>query len=171
MKFTKHIYSTLIIPFIMTGFIFLPFENGQAQILELDQIIFGMDCAPCAKGIENRMKRMDGIKSAVLDLNKGEASLTFTDQHTTSLQQIQKSIIDGGFSPKEARIKVRGTLQQTENEWQLVTESGDLFLLEETDTNLLASNGGQTITVEGTVAENDGGKRWHLTVNQLQPSG
>jgi copper chaperone CopZ len=171
MKFTKHIKSILISPLIMAGFIFLPAEKSEAQIMELDQIIFGMDCAPCAKGVENRMKRMDGVQSAVLDLNKGEASLMFTGQHTTSLQQIQKSIIDGGFSPKEARIKVRGTLQQEGGAWQLITESGDLFLLEEADANFLASNNGQKIIVEGTVAENEGKERWHLTVHQLQPTG
>lgn len=170
MKFTKLINSTLIIPLIMAEFIFLPSEKGEAQILELDQIIFGMDCAPCAKGVENRMKRMDGVQSVVLDLNKGEASLTFTDHHTTSLQQIHKSIIDGGFSPKEARIKVRGTLLQADGAWQLITESGDLFLLEKADTNFLASNDGQKITVVGTVAENEE-ERWLLTVNRLQSTG
>lgn len=167
MKSKKNTFLLLIAPIILTGFSFLLTEKSNAQILELDQKIFGMDCAPCAKGVENRMKRMNGVQNAELDLNEGEAKVTFSDQNTASLHQIQKSIKDGGFSPKEARIKVRGTLQFADEKWQLITESGDLFVLEDADTDTLESNTGENIIVKGIVAENSGQENWILAVSQL----
>lgn len=169
---TKNHLSLLVINLLLLGVMFLiPVEKSQAQILELDQKIFGMDCAPCAKGVENRMKRMDGVQSAVLDLNKGEANLLFIEQHTTSLKQIQESIMDGGFSPKDARIKVRGKVQNVDGEWQLTTESGDLFVFDDTDASAVELIDGKTTTIEGIVAESDGQERWVLTINQPQDAG
>lgn len=162
--------SKLIPLFILSTGLLLPLQMSQAQILELDQKIFGMDCAPCAKGVETRMMNMNGVDQATLDLNRGEASLVFTDNHNTSLAQLQQSIVDGGFSPKEAQIKVQGTLGRDGQQWKLVTEAGDIFLLE--GINAESSQIGQQLLVEGVVEEQDNQEDfWRLTVRQVQSAG
>lgn len=36
--------------------------SSNAQITKVDQEVFGMDCAPCAYGLERGLKKMDGIE-------------------------------------------------------------------------------------------------------------
>lgn len=148
----------------------IPVERSDAQILELDQKIFGMDCTPCAKGVENRMKRLKGVQNAELDLNSGVARLIFSDSHDTSLQQIQHSIIDGGFSPKEARIKIKGNLRYENQIWVLYTESGDRFVLHATD-DLSKTDDEKVMIIEGIVAEKNNREEWSLTIREMHLAG
>src|SRR5690625_8011543 len=100
--------ATFIFSILLIGvFVFIPDERSNAQILELDQKIFGMDCAPCAKGVENGMKRLNGVQNAELDLNSGEARLVFYGSLDTYLQQLQLSIIDGWYYPIKASINIK----------------------------------------------------------------
>lgn len=129
-----------------------------------------IELSACAKGVESRMINMNGVDQATLDLNRGEASLVFTDNHNTSLAQLQQSIVDGGFSPKEAQIKVQGTLGRDGQQWKLVTEAGDIFLLE--GINAESSQIGQQLLIEGVVEEQDNQEDfWRLTVRQAQSAG
>ncbi|MEX0721568.1 MAG: heavy metal-associated domain-containing protein [Balneolaceae bacterium] len=159
-------------PFLLSALAILlmliPLGNVKAQILELDQKIFGMDCAPCAKGVEVRMKKMDGVTDAEIDLKKGEARLIFDDAHHTSLKQIQRSIIDGGFSPKDAQIKVRGMLEKEQDDWHLITDTDDIFLLKEFDAEQYEIETGREVTIEALIAERDNQDFWNLTVDQLK---
>ena len=164
--------ATFIFSILLIGvFVFIPDERSNAQILELDQKIFGMDCAPCAKGVENGMKRLNGVQNAELDLNSGEARLIFSDSHNTSLQQIQRSIIDGGFSPKEARIKIKGNLRYENQMWLLYTESGDRFVLNGTGVDLSETNDEKVMIIEGIVAEKNNSEDWSLTIRKIHSTG
>ncbi|MEX0769908.1 MAG: heavy metal-associated domain-containing protein [Candidatus Paceibacterota bacterium] len=163
--------ATFIFSILLMGvFVFIPAEKSNAQILELDQKIFGMDCAPCAKGVENRMKRLNGVLDAELDLNSGEARLIFSDSHDTSLQQIQRSIIDGGFSPKEARIKIKGNLRYENQTWMLYTESNDPFVLHATD-DLSETDDEKVMIIEGIVADKSNNEDWSLTILKIHSTG
>ena len=161
----------MITPLFFGVMMLFPLQTSQAQILELDQTIFGMDCTPCAKSVEMRMKRMDGVTRTELDLNKGEARLVFTGDHNTNLETLQQSIIDGGFSPKEAYIKVHGTVEKEREQWKLITHAGDIFLLGGSDAELLAFKAGQQVTLEGIVAERGRQAGWQLTIHRILPEG
>lgn len=167
MKLSTNIPMFALSIFLIGVFAFIPAERSDAQILELNQKIFGMDCAPCAKGVENRMKRLNGVQNAELDLNSGEARLIFSDSHDTSLQQIQRSIIDGGFSPKEARIKIKGCVRYENETWLLYTESGDRFVLNATDVDLSETNDEIVMIIEGIVAEKNNSEDWSLTIRKI----
>lgn len=156
---------------IFTIALMIPLQKSDAQIIELEQKIFGMDCAPCAKGVEVRMERMDGVIGAELNLNRGEAHLVFTDSHTTSLSQLHRSIVEGGFSPKTAQIKIRGILHREGRQWRLVTDAGDTFLLKGIDAGQLSADEETQVTIEGAVAERSDEEFWQLSVQQIHTAG
>ena len=170
MKSSVNTVTLVLFLSLMAGLLFITTEKSNAQILELDQKIFGMDCAPCAKGVENRMKRLNGVQKAELDLNSGEARLVFSGSHDTSLQQIQRSIIEGGFSPKEARIKIKGVIRDENGVWLLTTESGDRFILDTSDVDLSEAYAEKAITFEGIVAERNNSDDWHLKIREFHPA-
>src|SRR5690625_7604037 len=114
------------------------------------------------------MKRLNGVQKAELDLNSGEARLVFSGSHDTSLQQIQRSIIDGGFSPKEARIKIKGAVHNENGMWLLTTEAGDRFILDTSYVELAEAHAEKAITMEGIEAERKNADYWHTKVRETE---
>lgn len=77
---------------------------------EVDQKIFGMDCAPCAHGIEQGLKKLSGVTAVRVSLNEGKAVVSLAPDSRTTLAQIREVIRDNGFTPKDAEAKVAGRL-------------------------------------------------------------
>ncbi len=100
-------------------FLMVP-DSSAAQLHEVQQTVYGMDCAPCAYGLEKRMKRMDGVQDASVSLNNGLARLEFESDHTATLQSIRIAITESGFSAEDATIRVSGTLLQDGDDWLLL---------------------------------------------------
>ncbi len=81
-----------------------------AGLLEVDQVIFGMDCAPCAYGVEQGLRKLQGVQKVTVSLNQGKAVVVFAPDSPTSLKQIRKTIRKNGFTPKDAMVHVAGRL-------------------------------------------------------------
>ncbi len=105
---------------------------SNAQIQKIDQEVFGMDCAPCAYGLERGLKKMDGLEKVQVSLNDGKAYLELAENNSLSLKQIQEEVKKNGFSAKKAEVVIEGKLIKNNNNFQLHTEtetyslSGDL---------------------------------------------
>lgn len=84
--------------------------STSAQLQHVEQLVYGMDCAPCAYGVQRRMERFDGVKAVDLSLNRGTATLELEPQNEVTLHTIRDSIRRGGFSPQDAIVKVAGTI-------------------------------------------------------------
>ena len=105
--------KTLIRPLLVLALL-SPAPSAFAQgLLHAKQIIFGMDCAPCAYGIEKGLKRLPGIESVKVSLNEGYAEVTATQGASVSLAQIREVIRDNGFTPKDVHVVLEGMLQLT----------------------------------------------------------
>jgi len=106
--------------------------SSNAQITKVDQEVFGMDCAPCAYGLERGLKKMDGLEKVRVSLNDGKAYLELSENNSLSLKQIQEEVKKNGFSAKKAEVVIEGKLIKKNNNFQLHTEtetynlSGDL---------------------------------------------
>ena len=106
--------------------------SSDAQITKVDQEVFGMDCAPCAYGLERGLKKMDGLEKVRVSLNDGKAYLELSENNSLSLKQIQEEVKKNGFSAKKAEVVIEGKLIKKNNNFQLHTEtetynlSGDL---------------------------------------------
>jgi copper chaperone CopZ len=95
---------------------------------ELDQTIFGMDCAPCAAGVEQGLRKLDGVTSVRVSLNEGKALVTLAPESRTTLAQIREVIRHNGFTPKDARATLVGRVMRQGDRWWIDTGSGRFVL-------------------------------------------
>lgn len=95
---------------------------------ELDQTIFGMDCAPCAAGVEQGLGKLHGVTSVRVSLNEGKAVVALAPESRTTLAQIREVIRHNGFTPKDARATLVGRVMRQGNQWWIDTGSGHFVL-------------------------------------------
>lgn len=83
-----------------------------AGLEHVDQTIFGMDCAPCAYGIEQGLRKLPGVTSVRVSLNEGKAAVTLEPNNATTLASIREVIRHNGFTPKDAQVLIAGQLEE-----------------------------------------------------------
>ena len=67
----------------------------------------GMSCAACSAAVERALSRMEGVRTASVNLTTNRASIEY-DAGVVTLAQIKKAITDAGYTPRmeeEARDK------------------------------------------------------------------
>lgn len=142
-------------------------ERVDAQLVRVTETIYGMDCAPCAYGVERRLKRIDGVRDVTLSLNEGSADVVFEDRNTVTLDGIRTAIRRSGFSAEGGTVLVRGTVRRTDGELEVATPVGEVFVLTPLPTGLGA---GTLIDVVGRVEKDpDPQGRWVLSANDIRP--
>ena len=62
--------------------------------------VSGMTCGHCRQKVEHALKQVEGVYSAVVDLQDGEAEVDFNDDVATA-QQLVASVARAGY---EARL-------------------------------------------------------------------
>jgi len=142
---------------IISLFLLLPL-GSQAQLLEVKQTVFGMDCAPCAYGLEKRIQKMDGIQSASVSLNEGLLTTNLEKNNQLTLKGIRKAVEESGFKAKEATITVAGKITKNDSgKYVLETKTGERFLLETENKNMQDNilESGQRIIVTGKAETGD----------------
>jgi len=142
---------------IISLFLLLPL-GSQAQLLEVKQTVFGMDCAPCAYGLEKRIQKMDGIQSASVSLNDGLLTTNLKKDNQLTLKGIREAVEESGFKAKEATITVAGKIMKNDSgKYVLETKTGERFLLETENKNMQdnISESGQRIIVTGKAETGD----------------
>ena len=110
--------------------VLLMLEPARAQLQEVRQTVFGMDCAPCAYALERRLGGLDGAEDVTVSLNEGQAVVQFQNENGVRLDALRAAVRDAGFDPRETTLRVGGTLRQEEGRWVLVTPSGERFHVE-----------------------------------------
>lgn len=147
-----------ILPLILGLFLLLPLRS-QAQLLEVKQTVFGMDCAPCAYGLEKRIQKMDGVESASVSLNDGLLTANLKKDNKLSLSGIRRAVEESGFKAKEANITVKGTVRKNESgNYVLETETGERFVLKAEDKSTLDNIPGVEVTIVISGKAETGGK-------------
>lgn len=77
-------------------------------IRHVHQSIFGMDCAPCAYGVEKALRALPGVEEVTVSLNEGYAEAELMPDSLTTLAQIREAIRNNGFTPKQAVLRIEG---------------------------------------------------------------
>lgn len=156
--------------FLLAAFL-LP-QNAQAQIHEVKQTVFGMDCAPCAHGLQKRLGRIEGVTDVQVSLNDGFAKLEFEPGNRVKLETIRHAIEESGFAAKDATIRVSGTLRKENGQVLLISKTGDSYVLEQSAEDaaeyrrLENAAAGKEIMVTGLIPEvkESAQGRWVLQV-------
>lgn len=146
-----------ILPLIISFFLILPVAS-QAQLLKVKQTVFGMDCAPCAYGLEQSIQKLDGVESASVSLNNGLLTVNLKKNNQLTLQRIRKAVENSGFKAMEANITIAGTVAKNEpGNYVLKTGTGERFLLKAEDKRTLntVADAKGNIIVSGKVEGNE----------------
>lgn len=56
------------------------------------------------------VQKLSGVESVEVSLEKGVATIRFRPEATATYGQVRRAILDNGFTPKEAQVRVRGSI-------------------------------------------------------------
>ena len=131
------------------------------------QTIYGMDCAPCAYGVEQGLKRLSGVEAVAVSLNDGYAEVELSEDSQLTLADIREVIRKNGFSPKNADVRVSGKVVEADGRQLLLKTGVEVFELTIEDQKLQSqlSDGDPTVTLSGFVA---GGEEQQLRVKAVE---
>lgn len=132
---------------------------------KVDQKVYGMDCAPCAYGVEKGLKKLEGVKEVKVSLNKGNAVVELKAENEVSVQQIREVVRNGGFTPKEASVELAGKISHAGGTPHVLTEDGTRYTLaaddkaddkaKETWEKVRQATDGAEVVVKGVVPEKE----------------
>ena len=146
----KHMGLLFIGGLLLAGMNFAVLADG---LLEVDQTIFGMDCAPCAYGVQKGLERLPGVLHAAVSLNDGNAVVQLVPDNTVTLAEIQKVIRRNGFTPRQARLQVSGEVTDEGGQFRLLVNGKPDYDLVFPGTKLPADlAAGKHLIIEGDVS-------------------
>lgn len=129
-----------------------------AGLLKVEQTIFGMDCAPCAAGIQKGVMALPGVKRATVNLNTGQASIVLAADSPTTLQQIRTVILHHGFTPRQAIVTAAGRIVKDGGQYYLNLDNNVRYqLLFPADKKALIPPMGQDAIVSGKISTPNAG--------------
>ncbi len=145
-------------------------NSAMAQLIKVDQEVFGMDCAPCAYGLERGLKKMDGLEKVQVSLNDGKAYLQLSVNNKLTLKKIQELVKSNGFSARNAIVTLKGELSKVGDEWQLNTDDETFTITPDTPANVLSALNTRQVTVKGHVKDEEDGNldnSWKIQITEI----
>jgi copper chaperone CopZ len=110
----------------------------------------------CAHVVDVALKKVAGVESVEVSLNKGLATVKLKPGNTVSVPQLWELIHKNGYTPKATAVFVRGELANVNGSLQLKVSGTKDTLPIEVDPKDAAygevrKKFGQTVTVEGVM--------------------
>jgi copper chaperone CopZ len=130
-----------------------------AEFLHIEQSITGLDCASCAQSVDKTFKKMKAVETATFRMEDSVVILQLKPGNTLPLEDVRDAVKRIGYTPKEAKVTVRGEARREGEKWLFrVTGSGADYPLEVSEgvvEQVRRGAGGVTI-VEGSIAADRG---------------
>jgi copper chaperone CopZ len=104
----------------------------------------------CAHVVDVALRKVAGVESVEVSLNKGLATVKLKPGNTVSVPQLWELIHKNGYTPKTTTVSVRGELANVNGALQLKV-SGTKDILPLTAYGGAAQKPGQTVIVQGTM--------------------
>src|SRR3954467_11885413 len=111
----------------------------------------------CAHVVNVALKKVPGVESVEVSLNKGRATVKLKPGNTVSVPQFWQLLHDKGYTPKATSVSVRGEVAEAQGHLQLkVTGTRDTLTLASDPKNPGAYREasrklGQNVLVEGVM--------------------
>ena len=111
----------------------------------------------CAQVVNVALKKVAGVESVNVSLNKGLATVKFKPGNTVSVPQLWQLIHENGYAPKATTVSVRGDLANIQGRLQLnVSGTNETLALAADPKNANAYGEaqkklGQTLIVQGVM--------------------
>lgn len=161
MKVTLRLYAGIA----LMGAVIAARADG---LLHVQQTIFGMDCAPCAYGVQQRLSKLPGVTKVEVSLNDGTADIGFAADSATTIPQIYDVLVHGGFTPKQASVTVQGRIAKDGDHLKLVTSGGQYVLVFAQTADQAAWQVDAKVVIQGEIADPGAGV---VPVLQVQKIG
>jgi copper chaperone CopZ len=107
----------------------------------------------CAYAVRGALKKVAGVESVDVSLNKGSAVVKLKAGNVVQPQELWEVVRKNGFTPKETRVVVRGAIGtspqlqlKVSGSNQVLKLTGDAKLVQDT-----AKQNGNTVIAEGTL--------------------
>src|SRR5438309_134921 len=111
----------------------------------------------CAHVVDVALKKVAGVESVEVSLNKGLATVKLKTGNTVSVPQLWELIHKNGYTPKSTAVSVRGDLANVNGQLRLkVSGTNESLALAATPKNPSAFSEaskklGQTVTIQGVM--------------------
>jgi copper chaperone CopZ len=111
----------------------------------------------CAHVVDVALRKVPGIASVEVSLNKGLASVKLKPGNTVAVPQLWRLLHEKGYTPKVTTISVRGELANVQGRLQLkVSGTNDILALISDPKNPAGYNDastkvGRTVVIEGAM--------------------
>ena len=146
--------------------------TASGQITKVDQEVYGMDCAPCAYGLELGLKKMDGLQEVRVSLNDGKAYMVgLAAENGLKLRSIQEEVKKNGFSAKKAEVTLIGNATKEDGQWYIETANERFSVSQDTPTALLQKLTVGTATISGTVQDEEDDNlsgQWSIVLTKIE---
>jgi len=81
---------------------------GAADVEVVDIAVQGMSCPFCVYNVEKKLRALDGVETAEVDLKQGRARVTMKPGVQTDQARLRQAIIDAGFTPGDISVPGSG---------------------------------------------------------------
>lgn len=65
--------------------------------------LLGMSCPLCSNNVDGRLKKVDGVKEVVINLDTGRVTVTFGETAPTRTQ-LERAVKEAGFTLKDMEL-------------------------------------------------------------------
>ncbi len=118
----------------------------------------GLVCTFCAYSLEKKLKRLEAVEDLKILVNAGLAELTIKEGKSIDIDGIKKAVKDGGFTPREIHITLKGRIEEADGQMILrVDKVSDVFILKNNEIlkDIITSEKAQDkiVTITGLVQE------------------
>ena len=103
-------------PLLLT---FVLVQAAAAQFLSMEITFQGVGCVSCAESLPERVRRIRGVESAAVDVEKGILKIALAHENRVRIEQVRDMIEQDGTKAKTAAVKVQGELSRNGDRWIL----------------------------------------------------
>ena len=138
-------------------------------LVKVEQTIFGMDCAPCAYGMEKGLGKLAGVSKVDVSLEQGVAVIDFAPNSPTTLADIHDVVLKGGLTPEKIVLSVQGVVTQRGDKLVLTDGSKEEYVLAGLSASQAADlKPGAAVVVHGQASGEPGSSPITLTVQDMK---
>ena len=127
---------------------------ARAQVEEVKITVDGLTCNLCAAGLDRSLRKLDGVTGVKVTLATQVATMRLKPGVRVASDQLRAAVERAGQSLVGVEVRLRGTLQRSERQYQLrAPELPQVFALR--DDARLQALAGKTVRLRGRVRPSD----------------
>lgn len=98
--------------------------EGSAEVQGIELRVDGLSCPFCSLGLEKKLKRIEGVEGVQVHMKQGMTEVASNPDKAPDLAAIRKAVKEAGFTLREIRLTVTGSVVREDEAWVL-RSSGD----------------------------------------------